>query len=115
MPRELEEAAFLDGADHLQVLARVVLPLSLPGLGAGAVLAFNQSWGAFFLPLILISSPERFPMSVGIFRAIIAYTDVDYGLMTATALLYMAPNFLFFLVARRYLIRGAMAGALAGT
>jgi multiple sugar transport system permease protein len=55
VPMELEEAAWLDGASRLTALFRVVLPMALPGVGAAAVLAFNNSWGQFFLPLIMIS------------------------------------------------------------
>jgi multiple sugar transport system permease protein len=114
VPNELEEAAWLDGASRLEGLFRVVFPLALPGLGSGAILAFNNLWGAFFLPMIVLSSPEKFPISLGLYRAIVAYTAIDYGLMAAMAMLYMAPSFIIFLFARRYLIKGAMAGALAG-
>ncbi|MEZ4727982.1 MAG: carbohydrate ABC transporter permease [Caldilineaceae bacterium] len=114
VPIELEEAAFLDGATQLQALARVVFPLTLPGIGAASILAFNGAWSAFFLPLILLSDAEKFVMPLGLFRALIAYTNLDYGMLNAMALIYMLPSFLIFIFARQYLIKGTMAGAMAG-
>ena len=114
VPIELEEAAFLDGATQFQALSRVVFPLALPGVGAASILAFNGAWGAFFLPLILLSDADKFVMPLGLFRALIAYTNLDYGMLNAMGLIYMIPSFLIFLFARQYLIRGTMAGAMAG-
>lgn len=114
VPVELEEAASLDGASRLQTLARIVFPLALPGVGAAAILAFNAAWSSFFLPLILLSDADKFLMPLGLFRALIAYTNLDYGMLNAMGLLYMLPSFLIFVFARQYLIKGTMAGAMAG-
>jgi multiple sugar transport system permease protein len=114
VPIELEEAAWLDGASQLQTLGQIVFPLSLPGVGAASILSFNGVWGMFFLPLILLSDGSKFTMPLGLFRSIVAYTNMDYGMLNAMSLLYMIPGFLIFLFARQYLIRGTMAGAMAG-
>jgi multiple sugar transport system permease protein len=114
VPAELEEAASLDGATQLRTLTEIVFPLALPGVGAAFVLAFNSAWSVFFLPLLLLSDPEKFPMPLGLFRALIAYTNLDYGMMNAMALIYMLPSLLIFFFARQYLIKGTMAGAMAG-
>ena len=114
VPIELEEAAFLDGASQWQALTRVVFPLTLPGIGAASILAFNGAWSTFFLPLILLSDADKFVMPLGLFRALIAYTNLDYGMLNAMALIYMLPSFLIFIFARQYLIKGTMAGAMAG-
>ncbi|MBX3062009.1 MAG: carbohydrate ABC transporter permease [Anaerolineae bacterium] len=114
VPMELEEAAWLDGASRLTALRRVVLPMALPGLGAAAVLAFNNSWGQFFLPLIMLSDPNKHLMPQALFRSIINYTNVDYGMMNAMSFIYIVPSLIFFFFARRYLIKGVMAGAMAG-
>ena len=114
VPIELEEAAFLDGASQWQALMRVVFPLTLPGIGAASILAFNGAWSTFFLPLILLSDADKFVMPLGLFRALIAYTNLDYGMLNAMALIYMLPSFLIFIFARQYLIKGTMAGAMAG-
>jgi ABC-type glycerol-3-phosphate transport system permease component len=114
VPTELEEAAWIDGATRGQTLRLVVFPLALPGVGAAAILAFNSAWAAFFLPLILLSDSEKFVMPLGLFRALIAYTNLDYGMLNAMSLLYMLPSLLIFVFARQYLIKGTMAGAMAG-
>ncbi len=114
VPAELEEAAWLDGATRLQTLSHIVFPLALPGVGAAFVIAFNSAWSVFFLPLLMLSDPEKFPMPLGLFRALIAYTNLDYGMMNAMALIYMLPSLLIFFFARQYLIKGTMAGAMAG-
>ena len=114
VPIELEEAAFLDGATQFQALTQVVFPLTLPGIGAASILAFNGAWSTFFLPLILLSDADKFLMPLGLFRALIAYTNLDYGMLNAMALIYMLPSFLIFIFAHQYLIKGTMAGAMAG-
>ena len=114
VPAELEEAAWIDGATPFRALTQIVFPLTLPGIGAATVLAFNNAWGAFFLPLIMLSDSDKFPLSMGLFRAIIAYTNLDYGMMNAMSIIYLLPSFAIFFFARRYLIRGTMAGAMAG-
>jgi ABC-type glycerol-3-phosphate transport system permease component len=114
VPMELEETAWLDGASLFQTLTRIVLPLTLPGIGAASILAFNGVWGAFFLPLVLLSDGDKFTMPLGLFRSVLGYTNMDYGMLNAMSLLYLIPGFLIFIFARQYLIRGTMAGAIAG-
>jgi multiple sugar transport system permease protein len=114
VPMELEESAWLDGASRMQALFRIVLPMALPGVGAATVLAFNGAWGHFFLPLIMLSDPEKMLLPQALFRSLLNYTAVDYGMMNAISMIYALPSLLFFFFARKYLIRGAMAGAMAG-
>lgn len=114
VPMELEESAWLDGASRLQALFRIVMPMALPGLGAATVLAFNGAWGHFFLPLIMLSDPEKMLLPQALFRSLLNYTVIDYGMMNAISMIYAIPSLLFFFFARKYLIRGAMAGALQG-
>ncbi|MCA0454085.1 MAG: carbohydrate ABC transporter permease [Chloroflexi bacterium] len=114
VPLELEESAWLDGASRLQALFYIVLPMALPGLGAATVLAFNGAWGHFFLPLIMLSDPEKMLLPQALFRSLLNYTVIDYGMMNAISMIYALPSLMFFFFARKYLIRGAMAGALQG-
>lgn len=114
VPMELEESAWLDGASRLQALFRIVMPMALPGLGAATVLAFNGAWGHFFLPLIMLSDPEKMLLPQALFRSLLNYTVIDYGMMNAISMIYALPSLLFFFFARKYLIRGTMAGALQG-
>ena len=114
VPIEIEEAAWVDGAHRLRTAFRIVLPLAGPGVAAAALIAFIDAWGDFLIPLILISDPNKMPISIGLFRAWTSYTQVDWGLLGALSIVYMIPAVVFYLFARRALARG-LAGALAGT
>ena len=114
IPIELEEAAWIDGCSRLGGVLRVALPLSRPGLGAGALFAFINIWGDFLTPLVLLQSPDKYPISVGLFRAFSAFNQVDWGLLTATAVLYMVPTVVLYLFVRKYLLRATVGGAVKG-
>jgi multiple sugar transport system permease protein len=79
---------------------------------ATQVLALNNSWGQFFLPLIMLSNPNKFLMPQALFKSILNYTNINYGMMNAMSFVYLTPSLLFFFFTRRYLIKGVMAGAL---
>jgi multiple sugar transport system permease protein len=115
VPVELEEAAWIDGAGRVGTAFRVVLPLAAPGVAAAGLFAFIGAWSEFLTPLVLVSSPERWPISLGLFRAWVAYTIVDWGQLAAMSLLYMAPAVIFYLVVRRYLLKATLLGGLHGT
>jgi len=114
VPLSLEEAAWIDGAGRLRSVFSVVFPLAGPGAAAAALFAFTGAWGEFLAPLILISSPDKLPISVGLFRSYVAYGIIDWGKLTAMSIVYMIPSVVFFLLARRYLIQTTAAGALSG-
>lgn len=114
VPAEIEEAAWADGAGRFRAIASIIVPLALPGVSAAALFTFINAWGEFTLPLILLSSQDKLPLSLGIYRAYQAYYLVDYGQLTAMSLLYMMPSLLFFIITRRYLTRVTVVGATAG-
>ena len=114
IPMELEEAAWIDGCSRLKGAWRVVFPLTRPGIGACALFSFINVWGDFLTPLVLLQSPEKYPISIGMFRAFSGRNQVDWGLLTATAVLYMVPTVLLYLFVRRYLLRATVSGALKG-
>jgi multiple sugar transport system permease protein len=114
VPAELEEAAWIDGTGRLGSALRIVLPLAAPGVGAAALFAFIEAWGDFLTPFILVTSPDRFPLSVGLFVAYKAHNLVDWGLLTATSVIYMLPTVVLYLLVRRYLLRATAVGALQG-
>ncbi|MDR5700807.1 carbohydrate ABC transporter permease [Agromyces aerolatus] len=114
VPVELEEAAWLDGNNRFQGITRVVAPLVMPGLGATAMLTFMAVWGDFLTPLVLLQSPDLYPLSIGLFRAFTAFNQVDWGLLAASALIYMIPPAILYMVLRRYLLRSSMGGAIKG-
>jgi multiple sugar transport system permease protein len=114
IPMELEEASWTDGCSRIKGAIRIVIPLSRPGLGASALFTFINVWGDFLTPLVLLTSPEKYPISIGLFQAFSGHNQVDWGLLTATAVLYMVPTVVLYLFARRYLLQATFTGALKG-
>ncbi|MFF3399121.1 carbohydrate ABC transporter permease [Streptomyces sp. NPDC002659] len=115
VPVVLEEAAWTDGASYLQTLTRVVLPLMGPGLTVVTIYTFIQLWGNFFVPFMLILSPEQMPASVSIFTFFGNYGSVIYGQLAAFSILYSAPVLvLYVLIARRLGGGFALGGAVKG-
>jgi multiple sugar transport system permease protein len=96
VPVELEEAAWTDGAGWLQSLWRIILPLMVPGLTVVFVFTFVLQWGNFFVPFILLQSPESQPASVTIYTFFSTYGQVAYGQLAAFAILYTAPVVLLY-------------------
>jgi len=103
--RDYDEAALLDGATLLQRIRLVLIPLALPGLAATGLFAFISAWGDFLMPLIFISSPELQMLPLGLFRAFLRVQTVDYGFLTALAVLYMLPAVVAFGFARNFLVQ----------
>jgi multiple sugar transport system permease protein len=103
--RDYDEAALLDGASLMQRIRLVLLPLALPGLAAAGLFAFISAWGDFLMPLIFISSPELQMLPLGLFRAFLRVNTVDWGFLTALAVLYMVPSVVAFGFARGFLVR----------
>ncbi|NWF25101.1 carbohydrate ABC transporter permease [Streptomyces sp. PKU-EA00015] len=115
VPVVLEEAAWTDGASNLQTLTRVVLPLMGPGVTVVSIYTFIMLWGNFFVPFMLILSPDQLPASVSIFTFFGNYGSVVYGQLAAFSLLYSAPVLvLYVLIARRLGGGFALGGAVKG-
>ncbi len=111
IPEELEEAARLDGANPWQIFSRIMLPLIRPALAALALLTMVASWSDFLWPLIVNSTPERLPVSVGLADLIGQYTT-PYELIMAGSIIASLPMILVFLFAQRSFVKGLAAGAL---
>jgi multiple sugar transport system permease protein len=103
VPIELEEAAWTDGASPMRGLLGIVMPLMGPGLSVVAIYTFIGLWGNFFVPFILLLSPEKQPMSVTIYTFFGQYGQVVYGQLAAYSLLYSLPSVLLYLVLSRRL------------
>lgn len=114
IPREVEEAALIDGATPLGVLFRVVLPMSTPALGALAILTFQGAWNEFFWPFVVLTSPrEIYTLPLGLLSFRSAYGQVgDWGLILAGGFLSMVPILVLFAVFQRYFVEGVNVGAL---
>jgi multiple sugar transport system permease protein len=114
MPRELEDAARIDGASTWQIFLRVVLPLSQPVLGALAIFAFRSAWNDFLWPLIAVNKPDMFPLPVALALLRGAYSSESYGPIMAGAVLSALPLLLVFLVANRRIVEGVRLGGVKG-
>ncbi|SFU45158.1 carbohydrate ABC transporter permease [Alicyclobacillus macrosporangiidus] len=111
VPRDLEEAAFLDGANHWQVYIRVILPLIRPSLTTVGLLNFIHSWNGFFFPLILLSNPEHMTVAVGVLSFIGEYAT-QWNLLLPALVIVMLPTIIVFVIASRQFIRNMTAGAI---
>ncbi|GHF50525.1 sugar ABC transporter permease [Streptomyces mashuensis] len=115
VPVSLEEAAWTDGAGRGQALLRVVLPLMGPGLAVVTVHCFIMTWGNFFVPFMLLLTPDQLPASVGVFTFFGSHGQVAYGQLAAFSLLYSTPVVLLYALVSRRLGGGfALAGAVKG-
>ena len=112
IPRDLEEAALIDGCSRVGAFARIVLPLSLPGIVAATILSFIASWNNFIFVLILGGKDTiTLPMAVYSF---VSFEDVNWGGLTAAATIITVPILLLSLVVQRYLAGGLTMGAIKG-
>jgi len=112
IPIDLEEAAWLDGCNRVNGLVRIVFPLMGPGVAVTGLFAFLAAWGDFLIPLVILRSPDTFPIAMGLYRAFGNQGAVDFGFLTALAVVYSAPSILLYIVARQYLVKGMTAGSV---
>jgi multiple sugar transport system permease protein len=113
VPRELEEAAWLDGESRLGALLRIVLPVVRPGLAATAIFCLIVAWNEFLFALILSQTPSSMTLPVGIASRVTQY-EIQWGAMSAGGVVAMAPVLVFAAAAQRYLVRGLSLGAVKG-
>lgn len=110
LPREIEEAALVDGCSRISALRRIVLPLSAPGLTVAAILSFIFSWNEFFFAMVLTStSAKTMPAAI---TAFITTRGTLWGEMAAVSVVIIIPVLLFALMIQRYLVRGLTFGAV---
>ncbi len=112
IPIELEESAWLDGCNRLSGLIRIVFPLMAPGVAVTGLFAFLAAWGDFLIPLVILRSPTNFPIAMGLYRAFGNQGSVDFGFLTALAVIYSVPSILLYLFARQSLVKGMTAGSV---
>jgi ABC-type glycerol-3-phosphate transport system permease component len=115
VPRELEEAARLDGFSNLGILFRVILPLSLPAVAATAILVFIFSWNEFLFALAFITTPAKrtVPVMVALLSGTSLY-EIPWGPITAAVVATTAPVVVAILIFQRWIVSGLTAGAVKG-
>ena len=113
VPKEIEDAARVDGASVFAVLRRIMLPLVLPGVATVAIFAFLASWNEFLAALILLTDQNKYTLPV-LMAAVRSgqFGTIDWGAVQSGVTLMMAPCLVIFLLLQRYYIRGLTAGAV---
>jgi multiple sugar transport system permease protein len=113
LPRELEEAAFMDGAGHLTVFRRIVLPLAMPAIATLAVFSFVASWNSFLWPLIIVNSPDLMTLPVGLSNLQGRYATA-WNLLMAGSTVAVVPILIVYVIGQKYVIRGVTLSGLKG-
>ncbi|MFG2557234.1 carbohydrate ABC transporter permease [Streptomyces sp. NPDC048581] len=114
LPRELDEAAKLDGCGHLRTYWSIVLPLSRPALITSAIFTFINAWNDFMGPLIYLNTPDKYTVSLGLMMFRDQEGISNYGSMIAMSLVALVPVIAFFMAFQRYLIDGMATSGLKG-
>lgn len=114
IPREMDEAARVDGAGHVRTYVSIMLPLIQPALVTSAIFSFIWTWNDFLAPLLYITSPDKYPLPI----ALRLYNDQtstsDYGATVTASFIALIPILLFFLVFQRFLVAGVATQGLKG-
>ena len=113
IPKDLEDAAMMDGCSRFQALRKVVFPLTLPGLGATLGFVFTAAWSELLFALMLISKNDAMTFPVGLLTFVSKFS-IDWGQMMAAGVLALIPSCLFFIFIQRYLVQGLTSGAVKG-
>jgi multiple sugar transport system permease protein len=111
IPKELEDAALIDGCSRLGVLKRITIPLSIPGFAIAAVLSFRFSWNEFILPIVLANRPDSAVFQVALYQFISIYR-IQWGYLTAGITLAIIPVLVLMLSFQKQMIKGLTIGAI---
>ncbi|MDO5368029.1 MULTISPECIES: sugar ABC transporter permease [Bacteria] len=114
IPRDLDEAATLDGASHSQIYWTIILPLVTPILVVVGMLSFIASFSDFLLAQIVLQDPEKYTLAVGLYQFVSVQFGENWGVFTAGAILSAIPVVLLFLLLQRYIVSGLTGGAVKG-
>jgi multiple sugar transport system permease protein len=114
IPKELDEAALIDGAGHMQMLFKIFIPVALPGIIAATIFAFTVSWAAFVYPMTFLYSADQQVLTVGTVTSLIKADVYKWGMLMAGALVAAAPPLVIYAFLMDYYIAGLTAGATKG-
>lgn len=119
IPKDLDEAALIDGAGYMRIFWQILMPLSVPALATAAILTFMGRWDAFLEPFIFINSTSKFTVAIGIryFQAVQSSADAaehKEHLLMAASVMMTAPIILLFFAAQRYFVRGIVMTGIKG-
>ena len=114
MPRDMDEAARIDGAGHIRIFWSIILPLVRPALITCSIFAFIWAWNDFLGPLLYLTSPENYPLPIALRLYVDQSSSSDYGATVTASFLALIPVLLFFLVFQRFLVDGVATQGLKG-
>lgn len=114
IPKELDEAALIDGASWPQMLLKIFIPVALPGIIAATIFAFTVSWAAFVYPTAFITRPDHMPLTIGVVSQLVRGDTFAWGQIMAGALLAALPPVVVYVFLMDYYIAGLTAGATKG-
>ncbi len=114
IPKELDEAALIDGASWLQLLLRIFIPVAMPGIIAATIFAFTVSWGDFLYPLAYLYTSDQMVLNVGIIGDLVRGDVFEWGKIMAAALMAAAPPVVIYVFLMDYYVAGLTAGATKG-
>ncbi|MBZ2197163.1 carbohydrate ABC transporter permease [Ruania sp. N2-46] len=106
IPKELDEAARLDGCGHIRIYARIMMPLSLPALATTAIFTFIWTWNDFFSSLIFLTSPDMYTVPVALRTFVDSTGSSNWGALFAMSIVSLIPVFVVFLFGQKYLVKG---------
>jgi arabinogalactan oligomer/maltooligosaccharide transport system permease protein len=112
IPKEIDEAAKIDGATHAQTYWTIILPLVVPILAVVGLLSFISTFGEFVVARVVLQSEENWTLAVGLYSMVASQKDANWGLFAAGAVLAALPVLLLFLFLQRYIVSGLTAGAV---
>lgn len=114
IPRDLDEAATVDGCGRLGVLIRIVIPAALPGVASATIFNSINAWSQFIIPFFLLSDNKLYPVSVGILQAQGSYQDLSTHFLAAAGVIGLLPAVILVLFLQKFIIRALTAGAVKG-
>jgi ABC-type glycerol-3-phosphate transport system permease component len=114
LPKDYEEAALIDGANYLRIWARIIIPLSLPALGAVTIMSFMFHYQDFAGPLIYINSQINYPLALGLQQFQAPFGGTRFDLLMAASIVTIIPPIIVFFVAQRYFIQGIVVSGVKG-
>ena len=114
IPKELDEAALIDGANWMQMLTRIFIPVAMPGIIAATIFAFTVSWAAFVYPTAFVTTPEAMPLTIGVVSQLVWADTFAWGQIMAGSLLAALPPVVIYALLMDYYIAGLTAGATKG-
>lgn len=106
IPKELEEAALIDGAGYFYIFLRIIIPLSKPALATLAIFSFITNWNSFLWPLIVVTSDELMTLPLALVQFRSSYASMDYGVVMASVMVAVLPPLLVFIFAQDFIIKG---------